>query len=48
MDWRSVGTTEEECRAPARAHGAQNGGGAPGPSTVEGEKLHVVPKNFKN
>ena len=47
MDWRSVGATEEERPAPARARGTQNGRGAPGPSTVIGEKLHVLPKNLK-
>ena len=39
---------EEERRAPLWVRGAQNGGGAPGPSTAKGEKLNVVPKNFKN
>ena len=29
---------EEERRAPVRAHGAEDGGGAPGPSTVKGER----------
>ena len=29
---------EEERRAPVRARGAKNGGGAAGPSTVKGEK----------
>ena len=28
---------EEERYAPVRAHGAGNGGGAPGPSTSKGE-----------
>ena len=38
MDWRSAGAMEEERRAPARARGAEDGGGAAGPSTVKGEK----------
>ena len=37
MDWRSVGAMEEERRVPARARGAEDGGGAAGPSTVKGE-----------
>ena len=45
MDWRNGPAMEEERRAPARARGAQNGGGAAGPSTVQGEKMHVIPKN---
>ena len=45
MDWRNGPTMEEECRAPASACGAQNGGGAAGPSTIQGEKMHVIPKN---
>ena len=48
MDWRSVGAMEEERCEPARARGTENDGGAPGPSTVKDEKLHVVPKIFKN
>ena len=38
---------EEERCVPARARGAEDGGGAAGPSTVKGEKLHVVPKILK-
>ena len=37
MDWRSTGAPEEEHRAPARANGTEDGGGAAGPSTVKGE-----------
>ena len=37
MDWRRAGTPEEERRAPARVRGAEDGGGAAGPSTVKGE-----------
>ena len=35
---------EEERCAPARARGAQNGGGAPGPSTVKGEREMLYQK----
>ena len=45
MDWRNGLAMEEKRRAPARARGAQNGGGATGPSTIQGEKMHVIPKN---
>ena len=45
MDWRNGPTMEKEHCAPARARGAQNGGGAAGPSTIQGEKMHVIPKN---
>ena len=45
MGWRNGSAMEEERRAPARARSAQNGGGAAGPSTVQGEKMHVIPKN---
>ena len=38
MEWTTGPAMEEECRAPARACGAKNGGGAAGPSTVKGEK----------
>ena len=37
MDWRNGSALEEERRAPARLRGAQNSGGAAGPSTVKGE-----------
>ena len=37
MDWRSAGAPEEERRMPARARGAEDGGGAASPSTVKGE-----------
>ena len=43
MDWRSAPGREEEHRAPVRARGAQDGGGAAGPSTVKGERK-MVPK----
>ena len=45
MEWTTGPAMEEERRAPARARGAQNSGGAAGPSTVQGEKMHVIPKN---
>ena len=45
MDWRNGPVMEEERRAPLWARSAQNGGGAAGPSTVQGEKMHVIPKN---
>ena len=38
MEWTTGPAMEEERRAPARARGAENGGGAAGPSTVKGEK----------
>ena len=38
MEWTTSPAMEEERRAPARAHGAENGGGAARPSTVKGEK----------
>ena len=47
MDWRSSPTMEEERRAPARARGAQNGGGAAGPSTVQGEKIACYTKKLR-
>ena len=37
MDWRSTPGREEERCVPIRAHGAEDGGGAPGPSTVKGK-----------
>ena len=46
MDWRNGPTMEEERQgALPRARGAQNGGGAAGPSTIQGEKMHVIPKD---
>ena len=45
MDWRNGSAVEEERCAPTRARGAQNSEGAAGPSTVQGEKMHVIPKN---
>ena len=44
MDWRNGPAMEEERHAPARVRGAQNGGAA-SPSTIQGEKMHVIPKN---
>ena len=38
MEWTTGPAMEEERRTPARARGAENGGGAAGPSTVTGEK----------
>ena len=38
MEWTTGPAMEEKRRVPARAHGAKNGGGAAGPSTVKGEK----------
>ena len=38
MEWTTGPAMEEERRAPVRARGAKNGGGAAGPSTVKGEK----------
>ena len=38
MEWTTGPAMEEERRAPARARGARDGGGAVGPSTVNGEK----------
>ena len=45
MDWRNGPAMEEERSVPLRARGAENGGGAAGPSTIQGEKMHVIPKN---
>ena len=47
MDWRSSPAMEEERHAPLRARGAQNGGGAAGPSTVQGEKIACYTKNLR-
>ena len=44
MDWTTGPAIEEERCAPTRACSAQDSGGAPGPSTIKGEKLHVLPK----
>ena len=46
MDWRRAGALEEERRAPARACGAEDSGGAAGPSTVKGE-IEVFCQKFK-
>ena len=46
MDWRRAGAPEEERRAPARARGAENGGGAAGSSTVKGE-IEMFYQKFK-
>ena len=43
MDRRSAPTWEQERRAPIRACGTEDGGGAPGPSTIQGE-CEPVPK----
>ena len=47
MDWRSSPAMEEERHAPARARGAQNGGGATSPSTVQGEKIACYTKKLR-
>ena len=39
MEGRSIATWEEERRAPVRARGTEDGGGAAGPSTVKGKRL---------
>ena len=44
MDSRSAPRREEERHAPIRERGTEDGGGAPGPSTVKG-KIEIV-KNF--
>ena len=41
MDSRSATAWEQERHAPIRARGAEDGGGAAGPSTVEG-KIEMV------
>ena len=41
MDSRSAAPWEQQRRAPVRARGAEDGGGAAGPSTVEG-KIEMV------
>ena len=38
MDSRSAPAWGEQRRAPVRARGAKDGGGAPGPSTIKGER----------
>ena len=43
MDRRSAPTWEQECHVPIRARGAEDDGGAPGPSTIQGE-CEPVPK----
>ena len=43
MDKRSAPTWDQERRAPIRARGAKDGGGAPSPSTIQGE-CEPVPK----
>ena len=47
MDSRSAPTWEQERCAPIRACGAEDGGGARGPSTVKGER-HLVQKIWTN
>ena len=44
MESRSAPAWEQQRHAPVRARGAENGGGAPGPSTVKGE-CDLLPKN---
>ena len=39
MEWRSTAAIDEERRAPVRARGAEDGGGAAGPSTIKGKRL---------
>ena len=46
MDWRRAGAPEEERRAPARPRGTEDGGGAAGPSAVEGE-IEMFYQKFK-
>ena len=41
MNWRSAPGREEERRTSLRARGIEDGGGAPGPSTVKG-KIEMV------
>ena len=45
MDSTSAAPWEQQCRAPVRGHGVEDGGGAAGPSTVKG-KTEMV-KLFK-
>ena len=45
MEWRSTAAIDKECRAPVRVRGAEDGGGAAGPSTVKGKRDMV--KNFE-
>ena len=45
MEGRSAAPWEQERHAPLRAHGAKDGGGAAGPSTVKGKRDMV--KNFE-
>ena len=45
MDSSSAPQWEQEHCAPVRARGAEDGGGAPGPSTVKGKREMV--KNFE-
>ena len=46
MDWRRAGALEEERRAPTRACGTEDSGGAAGPSTVKGE-IEMFYQKFK-
>ena len=46
MEWRNTTAMDEECRAPIRARGVGDGGGATGPSTVKGERCGT--KKMKN
>ena len=43
----TLGYGLEECCVPARARGAEDGGGAAGPSTVKGE-MEMLYQKFKN
>ena len=45
MEWTTGPAMEEERRVPLRARGAEDGGGAAGPSTVKGKRDMV--KNFE-
>ena len=45
MEWTTGPAMEEERRVPVRARGAEDGGGAAGPSTVKGKRDMV--KNFE-
>ena len=46
MEWRNTAAMDKERRAPVRVHGARDGGGATGPSTVKGERCGT--KKMKN
>ena len=47
MDWRRAGAPEEERRAPARARGAEDGGGPPAPPLLK-VRSRCSTKNLKN